>query len=425
MLNADGRPPSEIWLTAGLTYNFVLTDSLSNIIATYDNLIGINDVSISGSTEWAAGGTPTYISATQFSVAGNQTSIFQVNRRLQSTNTGGTIYSSVTASSFGAGITTVTVVNDSGVLDTGLSAVNYAILNATHPSMPPYLGTMPVIQDPVDPTKLAKFTTSSLASNTTAIITILGSGTIPAVVNIPRSYLAGLQMSTVSGTSQVTFSVGTAIDSTNTATMTVTSVFIKNTASFVAGSGNGMLDTGASAASTWYNTFVIANSALSPDFLMSVSTVPALPATYLYYRRIGSVLLNSAKNITAFVQDGDYFRWLVSVLDVNGATKSVTAASVTLTVATGVPVIAYFNARATVVGTGSESYYSDLAATDEAPSQTASPLFSFGLNTVGTFFASNFIRTNNVAQVRARFDENAGTYSIATLGWTDSRGRNS
>ena len=116
VLNADGRPPSEIWLTAGLTYKFVLTDSLSNIIATYDNLIGINDVSISGSTEWAAAGTPTYISATSFSVAGNQTSIFQVNRRLQSTNTGGTIYSNVVSAVFST-LTTVTVTNDSGVLD--------------------------------------------------------------------------------------------------------------------------------------------------------------------------------------------------------------------------------------------------------------------------------------------------------------------
>jgi hypothetical protein len=42
-------------------------------------------------------------------------------RRLKTTNSGGTIYSTITNSVFGA-LTTVTVVNDSGTLDSGLSA---------------------------------------------------------------------------------------------------------------------------------------------------------------------------------------------------------------------------------------------------------------------------------------------------------------
>ena len=139
VLNSDGRQPNEIWVTSGYAYKFVLTDSLSNIIQTFDNLIGINDTSglnLSGS-EWLSSGlTPTYISATSFSVSGNQTAILQVGRRLQTTNTGGTIYSTIVASSFGAGITTVTVVNDSGTLDSGLSVVNYGILSASNPSIP-------------------------------------------------------------------------------------------------------------------------------------------------------------------------------------------------------------------------------------------------------------------------------------------------
>ena len=41
ILGTDGRTPSEIWLTAGYSYKFVLTD-ISNVqIATYDNLYGI------------------------------------------------------------------------------------------------------------------------------------------------------------------------------------------------------------------------------------------------------------------------------------------------------------------------------------------------------------------------------------------------
>jgi hypothetical protein len=40
-LGTDGRLPSELWLTQGNTYKFVLTDKNNNLIATYDNLYGI------------------------------------------------------------------------------------------------------------------------------------------------------------------------------------------------------------------------------------------------------------------------------------------------------------------------------------------------------------------------------------------------
>ena len=41
ILGTDGRFPSEMWLTYGYFYKFVLQDALSNPIATYDNLYGI------------------------------------------------------------------------------------------------------------------------------------------------------------------------------------------------------------------------------------------------------------------------------------------------------------------------------------------------------------------------------------------------
>jgi len=41
VLGTDGRLPSEMWLTYGYFYKFVLQDASSNPIATYDNLYGI------------------------------------------------------------------------------------------------------------------------------------------------------------------------------------------------------------------------------------------------------------------------------------------------------------------------------------------------------------------------------------------------
>lgn len=42
ILNSAGRVPYEIWLTDGTVYKFVLKDSNDTLIATYDNLVGIN-----------------------------------------------------------------------------------------------------------------------------------------------------------------------------------------------------------------------------------------------------------------------------------------------------------------------------------------------------------------------------------------------
>lgn len=140
VLNALGEPAVEIWLTAGLSYKMGLAipgsdDPPASFVWTEDVITGVNDTS-SGLDQWVASGlTPTYVSATSFTLVGDQTSNFQVGRRIKTTNTGGTVYGVITASAFGA-VTTVTVLNDSGSLDSGLSAVSYGLLSATNPSTP-------------------------------------------------------------------------------------------------------------------------------------------------------------------------------------------------------------------------------------------------------------------------------------------------
>ena len=54
VLGPDGRPPYEIWWTAGANYKLVLKDTQGNAIpnASYDNIPGINDVTQgTGSTQ--------------------------------------------------------------------------------------------------------------------------------------------------------------------------------------------------------------------------------------------------------------------------------------------------------------------------------------------------------------------------------------
>lgn len=141
VLDSGGNLPSggEVWFAAGITYKVVFapstdTDPPVSPYWTKDNLSGINDIS-SAVSEWITGPTPTFISATSFSLVGDQTSTFQVGRRVKFTVTAGTVYGTIQTSAF-TSLTTVTIQGGEGPLDSGLSAVFYSINSATNNSIP-------------------------------------------------------------------------------------------------------------------------------------------------------------------------------------------------------------------------------------------------------------------------------------------------
>jgi len=145
ILDARGESGGEIWLSAGSIYKFVVEEppyygqTHGTTIATFDDVTGVNDATIAQTTpNWIAfSGTPTYVSSTSFTVTGDQTLIFQVARRLKTTNTGGTKYSTIVSSSYAAGLTTIVVRNDPGdQLDSGLSAVSYGLIETSPASIP-------------------------------------------------------------------------------------------------------------------------------------------------------------------------------------------------------------------------------------------------------------------------------------------------
>lgn len=137
-LGSDGRTSSQIWLSGGQPYKFVVKNS-AGVVQTNlggDWISGVNDPSggAPANSEWIAGPTPTYISPTSFSMAGNQTALFPVGQRIRYTVTAGTGYGTVTSSVFGA-VTTIGVQVDSIPLDNGMSVVAYGLLNAAAPSI--------------------------------------------------------------------------------------------------------------------------------------------------------------------------------------------------------------------------------------------------------------------------------------------------
>ncbi len=113
---AEGQPPS--------TVNDSARQMMADVAAWF------------AGPEWLNyGQTPTYVSATQFTLAGNQASIYTVGRRVRATVSAGTIYGTITASAY-TSLTTVTVAWDSGSLDSGVSEVDVGIMDPTHTTLP-------------------------------------------------------------------------------------------------------------------------------------------------------------------------------------------------------------------------------------------------------------------------------------------------
>jgi hypothetical protein len=171
VLDARGEPPNDIWLTEGQSYKFVFTastdtDPPTSPIRTIDDITGVNDTGVTTSQWVDSGVTPTYVNATSFTLPGDQTTEFQVNRRIKATVTAGTEYGYISASVFGA-LTTVTVVLDSGALDSGLSAVQLGLITPANTSFPILPDDAFKVSGSSDKTKLIALEVDGLTTGTT------------------------------------------------------------------------------------------------------------------------------------------------------------------------------------------------------------------------------------------------------------------
>jgi hypothetical protein len=211
--------------------------------------------------------------------------------------------------------------------------------------------------------------------------------------------------------------------------MALASAYTKTTSAWAVGTGNGSLDTGTIASSTWYHVHLIKRTDTGVvDILISLSaTAPTLPTNYTLFRRIGSMLTNGSAQWVKFIQDGDTFTWDVPVNDyaavLNPGTTAILRA---LTVPSGVNVFAIFHSRNSTVtaSTAVATIYTDPAITDTAPDFTNSQQIG---NTTLSPFANLRIRTNTSRQIRVRqnFSDASVGFTLVTEGWVDARGRTS
>lgn len=193
VLDSGGNLPlgAMIWLQGGQTYTIKYcpsndTDPPTSPYRTFDDITGMNDVSATTGAEWVVfSSSPTFVSGTSFTLTGDQTATFQVGRRIKTSNTGGTIYSTISSSVFGAS-TLVTIVNDSGTLDAGLSAVWYGLLEATNPSIPLVADNQPIRSGSLNRSKWLYVDVDAYVPASTAV-TLYAQGTSVIVADIMDS----------------------------------------------------------------------------------------------------------------------------------------------------------------------------------------------------------------------------------------------
>lgn len=92
----------------------------------------INGITLTANTsEWSLyGSAVTYVSSTQFTVAGDQTTTFQPKRRIRVNNNPALVYSKVSTSAYNGGTDLTTVTLADAVIAAGITQVSYGIVTA-------------------------------------------------------------------------------------------------------------------------------------------------------------------------------------------------------------------------------------------------------------------------------------------------------
>lgn len=211
---------------------------------------------------------------------------------------------------------------------------------------------------------------------------------------IIRTCYQGLVLTYVNTTS---FSVGIGAvgDSTFVSTMVLAATTTKTTSAWAVGSGNGGLDTGSIASSTWYYVYLIKRPDTQVvDVLFSTSaSSPTMPANYTLKRLIGAIKTDGSSHWIQWIMYANGRQaWVTLTNDINDTTLTTARKSYTLTTVPNVPCDIAFN-WTTTNAAGEIVVYcvGDTNLTDSAPGITGiGTICSIGSANPGCGIVSNF-----------------------------------
>jgi hypothetical protein len=261
---------------------------------------------------------------------------------------------------------------------------------------------------------------ASIAGNTGAFTLGAGITNSTNVLLTDTTYYSGeyhgLTLSNDSVTPNTVFDIalGSAVSDDNTTFMKL-AAFTKTTGSWTLGSGNGALDTGSVAASTWYYVYLIERTDTGVvDILISInSSSPTLPSSYTKKVLIGFLLTDGSAHIRAFTQIGRQFYWVAPIVQ-SSITGSATFT--TQTIAFGVP------ARATKVSGlwgSTATHGSNMAVASntsglgvQVGAQPAAAASTVGGALISGSYVTFVEIPITVSQQIALFDQNANTLDL-------------
>lgn len=251
---------------------------------------------------------------------------------------------------------------------------------------------------------------------------------------IKAGNLNGLTISNgTDATNDINIATGYATDSTGVVNITLATAMGKQldvawAAGGTTGSPAGGRMSAAAIANTTYHFYVIMKQDGTVDSGFDTSaTAPTLPTGYVYFRRVGSILRESAA-IVAFTQNNREFRRSVVLSDVNTSAPGTSAVSATLSVPLGIIVDALFSAALidSTPASATSMLITALTQTDSAPTGLLKDLRVVASGaTVPNAATGDFQRpTNTSAQIRYRLEASTADHIVhlTTLGWVDYAG---
>lgn len=283
-------------------------------------------------------------------------------------------------------------------------------------------------------------------------------GVIPDAADATITALAGLQTTTVAplingllfgctlsnngsdATNDIDIAAGSCADYTGAQVVTVAALTKQLDANWAAGTNQGMRYSGAAITNTTYHIWAVWTASGTQDIYADPSADAATVlghlqaetggSTYLYLRRIGSIIRASAA-ILPFVQDGDRFMLKTPRADVTATNPGTSAVNRTLSVPAGLRLRALLTvALGTAVTTDTPvtGYVYDLSLAAIASSTTNATVVSYFTGTDVAYVGGQAeCMTNTSSQVGSVLQASAaGTiFLISTRGWVDTRGKES
>lgn len=262
---------------------------------------------------------------------------------------------------------------------------------------------------------------------------------LPSLASFPRGSLSGCVMSNngADATNDIDISVGKCRDSTDAVNITVAAMTKRLDAGWAAGDNQGFRNSAAAITDTTYFIYVVATAAGVQDFYAHTSPVVATVLTalqaesggssYVYARRIGAILRESAAIVT-FFQQGDHFYRKVPVSEWANNSTGTARVTKTIKVPVGIKVLALLTVTIADHSQAADHYgiINSPDAPDTAPTSSNYNMALIGVTAGDT--SSMFTRpvlTNTSAQVTFRMSQSAADiYNWgASEGWIDNRGK--